>query len=112
MLKQDAGKVQTRIEKIGSYESDLQGDVDSGKNMLFGAFVLVYAVDGFVNILLDENHAHGQSFDLKAGETLMMERDEDASPTSILLNATNEAGQSGQSGIGKKKSICLDRITV
>ncbi|RCI07208.1 hypothetical protein CU098_013649 [Rhizopus stolonifer] len=99
MLKQDAGKVQTRIEKIGSYESDLQGDVDSGKNMLFGAFVLVYAVDGFVNILLDENHAHGQSFDLKAGETLMMERDEDASPTSILLNATNEAGQSGQSGI-------------
>lgn len=99
MLKQEAGKVQTRVEKIGSYETDLQGDVDSGKNMLFGAFALVYVVEGQINVLLDENHAHVQSFDLKAGETLMMERDEDASPTSILLNATNEFGQAGQSGI-------------
>ncbi|KAI9269413.1 hypothetical protein BY458DRAFT_533758 [Sporodiniella umbellata] len=97
--KQDAGKVQIRIENIGSYGSDNQGDIDSGKNMLFGAFALVYVVDGFVDIVLDENHAHGQSFHLTAGETLMMERDEDASPTSLLLNATNEAGQVGKSGI-------------
>ncbi|ORE19042.1 hypothetical protein BCV71DRAFT_178436 [Rhizopus microsporus] len=99
MLKRDSGKAQIRIEKIGSYETDLQGDVDSGKNMLFGAFVLVYVVDGYVNALLDENHAHGQSFYMKAGEALMIERDEDASPTSILLNATNEYFQAGQSGI-------------
>ncbi|PHZ15221.1 uncharacterized protein RHIMIDRAFT_234582 [Rhizopus microsporus ATCC 52813] len=99
MLKRDSGKAQIRIEKIGSYETDLQGDVDSGKNMLFGAFVLVYVVDGYVNALLDKNHAHGQSFDMKAGESLMIERDEDASPTSILLNATNEHFQAAQSGI-------------
>ena len=103
MLKRDSGKAQIRIEKIGSYETDLQGDVDSGKNMLFGAFVLVYVVDGYVNALLDENHAHGQSFYMKAGEALMIERDEDASPTSILLNATNEYFQAGQSGIGNNK---------
>ena len=100
MLRRELGKSQVRIEKIGSFETDLQGDVDSGKNMIFGAFALVYVVEGFVSVILDENHAQNQKFELKAGETLFVERDEDASPTSILLNATNEVGQSGFSGIG------------
>jgi hypothetical protein len=100
MLRREVGKSQIRIEKIGSFETDLQGDVDSGKNMLFGAFTLVYVVEGFISAILDENHPQSQKFELKAGETLFVERDEDASPTSILLNATNEIGQYGFSGIG------------
>ncbi|CEP19722.1 hypothetical protein [Parasitella parasitica] len=99
MLRRESGKAQVRIEKIGSFETDLQGDVDSGKNMLFGAFALVYVVEGFISVILDENHAHSQKFELKKGETLFVERDEDASPTSILLNATNQVGQSAFSGI-------------
>lgn len=100
MLRQELGKAQIRVEKIGSFETDLQGDVDSGKNMLFGAFTLVHVVEGFIEVLLDENHSHAQKFKLKTGETLCIERDEDASPTSILMNATNQAGQSNFAGIG------------
>lgn len=103
MLKRESGKAQVRVEKIGAYETDLQGDVDSGKNMLFGAFALVYVVEGFVSVLLDENHAHEQRHVLKAGETLVVERDEDASPTSILMKATTDVGQAPLNGIGKKK---------
>lgn len=99
MYKRESGNAQVRVEKIGSFETDLQGDVDSGKNMLFGAFALVYVVEGQVNVLLDENHAHEQLHHLKAGETLFMERDEDASPTSILMNATNEHGRSSVAGV-------------
>lgn len=101
MYKRESGKAQVRVEKIGSFETDLQGDVDSGKNMLFGAFALVYVVEGQLKVLLDENHAHEQVHHLKAGETLFMERDEDASPTSILMNATNEHGRSSVAGVGK-----------
>ncbi|RCH78982.1 hypothetical protein CU098_004656, partial [Rhizopus stolonifer] len=98
MLKRELGKAQVRIEKIDSFETDLQGDVDSGKNMLFGAFALVYVVEGFVSVKLDENHAHRQRFELKHGETLFVERDEDASPTSILLNAIDENGEAATPG--------------
>jgi hypothetical protein len=101
MMKRELGNSQVRVEKIGSFESDLQGDVDSGKNMLFGAFALVYVVEGYISVLLDENHAHEQKYFLKAGETLFVERDEDASPTSILMNATNQDGRASTSGIGK-----------
>lgn len=103
MLRRELGKAQVRIEKIGSFETDLQGDVDSGKNMLFGAFALVYVVEGFISVILDENYTHNQKFELKKGETLLVERDEEASPTSILLNATNQVGQSAYSGVG----MCL-----
>ncbi|KAK4514544.1 uncharacterized protein ATC70_002142 [Mucor velutinosus] len=99
MLRRELGKAQVRVEKIGSFETDLQGDVDSGKNMLFGAFALVYVVEGFISVILDENHELNQKFELKKGETLFVERDEDASPTSILLNATNQAGQSAYVGV-------------
>ncbi|GAN10889.1 succinylglutamate desuccinylase/aspartoacylase subfamily protein, partial [Mucor ambiguus] len=99
MLRRELGKARVRVEKIGSFETDLQGDVDSGKNMLFGAFALVYVVEGFISVILDENHPHSQKFELKRGETLLVERDEDASPTSILLNATNQVGQSAFSGV-------------
>ncbi|EPB89898.1 hypothetical protein HMPREF1544_03281 [Mucor circinelloides 1006PhL] len=99
MLRRELGKAQVRIEKIGSFETDLQGDVDSGKNMLFGAFALVYVVEGFISVILDENYTHNQKFELKKGETLLVERDEEASPTSILLNATNQVGQSAYSGV-------------
>lgn len=100
-LKRESGNAQVRVEKIGSFETDLQGDVDSGKNMLFGAFALVYVVEGQLDVLLDENHAHEQLHHLNAGETLFMERDEDASPTSILMNATNEQGRTSVAGVGK-----------
>lgn len=102
MLRRELGKAQVRIEKIGSFETDLQGDVDSGKNMLFGAFALVYVVEGFISVILDENYTHNQKFELKKGETLLVERDEEASPTSILLNATNQVGQSAYNGVGMR----------
>lgn len=99
-MKRESGNAKIRVEKIGSFETDLQGDVDSRKNMVFGAFALVYVVEGSISALLDENYAHEETFHLKAGETLLIERDEDASPTSMLLNATNEQGKSSTSGIG------------
>ncbi|KAI8049337.1 hypothetical protein BDF21DRAFT_433175 [Thamnidium elegans] len=99
MLKKESGNAQVRVEKIGAFETDLQGDVDSGKNMLFGAFALVYVVEGYISVLLDENHAHEQKHVLKAGETLFVERDEDASPTSILMKATTEQDQAPFNGI-------------
>ncbi|GAA5797903.1 hypothetical protein HPULCUR_003299 [Helicostylum pulchrum] len=92
ILKRKSGNSQIRVEKIGAFETDLQGDVDSGKNMLFGAFALVYVVEGYISVLLDENHAHEQKHVLKTGETLFVERDEDASPTSILMKATTNRG--------------------
>jgi hypothetical protein len=99
MLKRETGKARMKIEKIESFETDSKGDVDAGKNMLFGAFVLVYVVDGYISVLLDENHANETKFDLKKGETLFIERDEDSSPTNILMNATNQAGKSAVHGI-------------
>ncbi|OBZ82949.1 N-alpha-acetyl-L-2,4-diaminobutyric acid deacetylase [Choanephora cucurbitarum] len=99
MLRRKLGKAQIRIEKIGAYETDLQGDVDSGKNMLFGAFAIVYVVEGVVSVKLDENHAHRQNFELVSGQTLYIERDEDASPTSILLNAIDQEDHSAEASI-------------
>lgn len=103
MFKRELGNAQIRIDKIGAFETDLQGDVDSRKNMIFGAFAIVYVVEGYVSILLDENHKEEQHILLKAGETLLLERDEDASPTSILMKATTQTQQGPLSGIGKKK---------
>ena len=100
MLNRELGNAQVRVEKIDSFETDLQGDVDSGKNMLFGAFALIYVVEGHISVLLDENHSHEQTYHLKTGQTLVMERDEDASPTSILMNAATEEGKSSKTGIG------------
>ncbi|KAI7893363.1 uncharacterized protein EV154DRAFT_501775 [Mucor mucedo] len=99
MFKRELGNAQIRIDKIGAFETDLQGDVDSRKNMIFGAFALVYVVEGYVSILLDENHKEEQHLLLKAGETLLLERDEDASPTSILMKATTRTQQGPFSGI-------------
>ncbi|KAI9256865.1 hypothetical protein EDC94DRAFT_661567 [Helicostylum pulchrum] len=99
ILKRKSGNSQIRVEKIGAFETDLQGDVDSGKNMLFGAFALVYVVEGYISVLLDENHAHEQKHVLKTGETLFVERDEDASPTSILMKATTNRGLAPFNGI-------------
>lgn len=99
MLKRQVGKARIQIEKIESFETDSKGDVDAGKNMLFGAFVLIYVVDGYISVLLDENHAYEKKFALKKGETLFVERDEESSPTSILMNATNQEGKSALAGI-------------
>jgi hypothetical protein len=112
MLRRELGKAQIRVEKIGSFETNLQGDVDSGKNMLFGAFALVHVVEGFINVWLDENHSHSQKFELKTGETLFVERDEDASPTSILMNATNQIGQYNFAGTGKEYLALPSRLLV
>ncbi|KAI8386965.1 hypothetical protein BD560DRAFT_321264 [Blakeslea trispora] len=108
MLRRKLGKAQIRIEKIGAFETDLQGDVDSGKNMLFGAFAMVYVVEGVVSVKLDENHAHRQNFELVSGQTLYIERDEDASPTSILLNAIHQHGQ--QDDYRTEASIILIQV--
>lgn len=117
MLKRESGNAQVRVEKIGAFETDLQGDVDSGKNMFFGAFALVYVVEGYISVLLDENYAHEQKHVLKAGETLLVERDEDASPTSILMKATTDRGLAPFNGIGIKggggnKKINTDYIYI
>jgi hypothetical protein len=101
MFKRELGNAQVHVEKMGAFETDLQGDVDSGKNMIFGAFSLIYVVEGYISVLLDENNTHEQHYFLNVGETLFIERDEDASPTSILMKATTETHHGSLHGIGK-----------
>lgn len=60
-----------------------------------GAFALVYVVEGHVRIGLDENSPQGHSNVLSAGQTLYVERDEDASPTSMIIQASDVNGSIG-----------------
>ncbi|KAI9258970.1 hypothetical protein BDA99DRAFT_538888 [Phascolomyces articulosus] len=93
MYKKDLGTAQFYVEKIGQPISNESGE--TGQKLLLGSFALVYVVDGFVRITLDKNHLDGQSELLLPGETLYIERDEEASPTSIVIQAADSTGSVG-----------------
>lgn len=93
MIKRELGNAQFHVDKIGQPVSNESGE--TGKKLLLGSFALVYVVDGYVRITLDENHGQGEAKFLSQGQTLYIERDEEASPTSMVVQASDESGAVG-----------------
>ncbi|CDS06151.1 hypothetical protein LRAMOSA08679 [Lichtheimia ramosa] len=93
VINRKQGTAQFNIEKIGQPVSNESGE--SGKNMLLGTFALLYVVEGNVRIELDENHLNGCVYTLNEGQTLFLERDEEASPTSIIVKPCDKSGTVG-----------------
>ncbi|KAL7317317.1 hypothetical protein PS15m_003694 [Mucor circinelloides] len=94
LIKRDLGTAQFSIDKIGQPVSNESGE--TGRKLILGAFALVYVVEGHVRIGLDENSSQGYSNVLSAGQTLYVERDEDASPTSMVIQASDASGSFGR----------------
>ncbi|KAI8874511.1 hypothetical protein K501DRAFT_281256 [Backusella circina FSU 941] len=88
MIKRGAGKSQVQVEKISRSKSGHPYS-DPSKNKLFGSFALIYIIEGYVSIVLDENNKNEQTHELKAGQTLFIERDEESDPTSFSMSATD-----------------------
>ncbi|KAG2214424.1 hypothetical protein INT47_000980, partial [Mucor saturninus] len=89
LIKRDLGVAQFSIDKVSSESAKL----------ILGAFALVYIVEGNVRISLDENNPQSYNSVLTAGQTLYVERDEDASPTSMLIQASDPTGTVGKRDI-------------
>ncbi|KAI8338370.1 hypothetical protein BC941DRAFT_422689 [Chlamydoabsidia padenii] len=89
MIKRDLGKAQFNVEKIGQPVSNEGGE--TGKRLILGVFCLVYVVEGYVRISLDDS-THQSRISMTPGQTLCIERDEDASPTNMLMQASDEHG--------------------
>ncbi|CAO3587866.1 unnamed protein product [Absidia cylindrospora] len=92
MIKRDLGKAQFYVEKIGQPVSNESGE--TGKRLILGVFCLVYVVEGHVRISIDDSTHHSR-VPMTTGQTLCIERDEDASPTNMLIQATDEHGVVG-----------------
>ncbi|CEI98949.1 hypothetical protein RMCBS344292_13044 [Rhizopus microsporus] len=90
LIKKDLGTARFSIDKIGQPISNENGE--TGRKLILGAFALVYVVEGNVRISLDENSPQGYQGVLKAGQTLCVERDEDASPTSMVIQSSDSTG--------------------
>lgn len=97
MIKRDLGEAQFHVDKIGQPVSNESGE--TGKKLLLGSFALVYIVEGYVRITLDENHGQGDAQFLSQGQTLYIERDEEASPTSMFVQASDEFGTVGSNDV-------------
>lgn len=102
MIKRDLGTAQFSVDKVSNESSE------SGRKLILGAFALVYVVEGNVRIGLDENSPQGFSGVLSSGQTLYVERDEDASPTSMVIQASDATGSVGNRDLGKTYFICGD----
>ncbi|CAO3637215.1 unnamed protein product [Mucor hiemalis] len=89
MIKRDLGTAQFSVDKISNETGE------SGRKLILGAFALVYVVEGNVRIDLDENSPQGFNGVLNPGQTLYVERDEDASPTSMVIQASDSSGGVG-----------------
>lgn len=100
LIKRDLGTAQFSVDKIGQPVSDESGE--TGRKLILGAFALVYVVEGHVCIGLDENSPQGYNGILSAGQTLYVERDEDASPTSMVIQASDAQGSVGNRDQGKQ----------
>ncbi|CEP07693.1 hypothetical protein [Parasitella parasitica] len=87
LIKRDLGTAQFSVDKIGQPVSNESGE--TGRKLILGAFALVYVLDGHVRIGLDENSPQRQSRFLSAGQALYVERDADASPTSMIIQASD-----------------------
>lgn len=99
LINRELGKAQFHVEKIGQPVSTENGE--TGRKMILGSFALVYVVDGHVRIGIDENHAQGHARVLSKGHTLYIERDEEASPTNLMIQASDEKGGVGNHDLGK-----------
>ncbi|CAM0137068.1 hypothetical protein VKS41_008227 [Umbelopsis sp. WA50703] len=93
VINKELGKAQFNVEKIGQPVSTENGE--TGRKMVLGSFALVYVVEGHVRIGVDENHVQGHARVLSAGQTLYIERDEEASPTNLMMQASDEKGAVG-----------------
>lgn len=89
MIKRDLGTAQFSVDKITNETGE------SGRKLILGVFALVYVVEGNVRIDLDENSPQGFNGVLNPGQTLYVERDEDASPTSMVIQASDASGSVG-----------------
>ncbi|KAG0179624.1 hypothetical protein DFQ28_002662 [Apophysomyces sp. BC1034] len=94
MVKRDLGFARFLVEKLDSSNADERGN--QSKSMLFGAFALVYVIDGYCSVRLDENYSHGRTEFLEPGQSLYLERDEEASPTDMILQAADAFGETGR----------------
>lgn len=99
LIKRDLGTAQFSVDKIGQPVSNESGE--TGRKLILGAFALVYVVEGHVRIGLDENSPQGYQGTLSAGQTLYVERDEEASPTSMVIQASDAAGATNNRDQGK-----------
>ncbi|KAI8346764.1 hypothetical protein BD560DRAFT_411234 [Blakeslea trispora] len=105
LIKRELGTAQFSIDKIGQPISNESGE--TGRKLILSAFALVYVVEGHVRIGLDENSSQGYHGVLSAGQTLYVERDEDASPTSMIIQASDASG-----GIGNRDQEDATIITI
>jgi hypothetical protein len=103
LINRELGKAQFHVEKIGQPVSTENGE--TGRKMILGSFALVYVVDGHVRIGIDENHAQGHARVLSKGHTLYIERDEEASPTNLMIQASDEKGGVGNHDLGKLTTL-------
>jgi hypothetical protein len=61
-------------------------------------------IEGNVRIALDENNsAQNYTEVLSKGQTLYVERDEDASPTTMVIQASDAEGGVNERDLGKKE---------
>ncbi|KAI9321442.1 hypothetical protein BX666DRAFT_1902139 [Dichotomocladium elegans] len=94
LIKRNLGSAQFNVDKIGEPVANESGE--TGKKLILGSFALVYVVEGNVCIEVDERHMEESIYKLSAGQTLLVERDEDASPTSIVVQASDASGVVGR----------------
>lgn len=99
LIKRELGTAQFSVDKVSNESSE------TGRKLILSAFYLVYVVDGNVRIGVDENSPQGYNGVLTAGQTLYIERDEDASPTSMLIQASDTTGAVGNRDLGNLNYI-------
>ncbi|KAI9478339.1 MAG: hypothetical protein EXX96DRAFT_570460 [Benjaminiella poitrasii] len=90
LIKRELGTAQFSLDKLDQLISNESGE--TGRKLVLGAFALIYVIEGHVRIGLDENSPQGTHRVLSAGQTLYVERDEDASPTSMTIQPSDASG--------------------
>ncbi|KAI7869211.1 hypothetical protein BDF14DRAFT_1785992 [Spinellus fusiger] len=90
MMKRDLGVAQFYVDKIGQPVSNESGE--TGKRLILGSFCLVYVVEGHVRITVDEGQLDSHVHSVSAGQTFYIEHDEEASPSSMMVQASDKAG--------------------
>ncbi|KAL0083959.1 hypothetical protein F4703DRAFT_1857809 [Phycomyces blakesleeanus] len=90
MIKRDLGTAQFDVDKIGQPVSNESGE--TGKKLILGSFALVYVVEGYVRISVDEDQSSDHIHVLSPGQTLYVEHDEESTPVSMTIKASDMAG--------------------
>ncbi|KAL1922132.1 uncharacterized protein VTP21DRAFT_10774 [Calcarisporiella thermophila] len=87
VMDRSKGKVKFLVEKAG--ESSAVENGNGSKKLLLGRFTLVYSVEGKVRVSLEENETIRL---VGPGQTMVIEREEDSSPTSMVILPADEKG--------------------